>query len=138
MCVCPQKYPTSHHPISNLSTDLESPGQGGGFFKDHLDCRRQKFSVFFNLLCFFQELLTSKSDYPVKIHLMIHEYVLFSSRLAAYAYAQVHDECWPVFDKRIGMAVTSGKTIGNPISKCFFKHQVALRPIFKAALAKAF
>ena len=60
-----------------------------------------------------QELLTSKSDYPVKIHLMIHQYVLFSSRLAAYAYAQIHDECWPVFDKRIGIAVTSGKTIDD-------------------------
>ena len=44
---------------------------------------------------------------------MIHQYVLFSSRLAAYAYAQIHDECWPVFDKRIGIAVTSGKTIDD-------------------------
>ena len=69
---------------------------------------------------------------------MIHQYVLFSSRLAAYAYAQIHDECWPVFDKRIGMAVTSGKTIGNPFQNVFFKHQVALWPIFKAVLAQAF
>ena len=69
---------------------------------------------------------------------MIHEYVLFSSRLAAYAYAQVHDECWPVFDKRIGMAVTSGKTIGNPIKNAFSNHQVALWSIFMAVLVQAF
>ena len=33
--VCAQKSPTSHCPILNLSTDLESPGHGG-CFKDYL------------------------------------------------------------------------------------------------------
>ena len=57
-----------------------------------------------NLL--YKELLVNKQDhYPVKIHFMIHEYVLFSSRLANYAYSQVHDECWPVFEKRIANAI---------------------------------
>ena len=32
----------------------------------------------------FKELLTSKRDYPVKVNFMIHEYVLFASRLASY------------------------------------------------------
>ena len=44
---------------------------------------------------------------------MMHEYVLFSSRLASFAYSQVHDECWPVFDKRIQAALSMGKTIGK-------------------------
>jgi hypothetical protein len=29
--VCPTLWPTSHQAISNLSTDLGSLGQGGGF-----------------------------------------------------------------------------------------------------------
>lgn len=49
----------------------------------------------------------------MKIHFMIHEYVLFLSRISSCAYAQVHDECWPVFDQRIAAAVTSGKTIDD-------------------------
>ena len=53
----------------------------------------------------------TSDHYPVKIHFMIHEYVLFSSRLASFAYSQVHDECWPVFDKRIQEALSMGKTI---------------------------
>ena len=42
---------------------------------------------------------------------MMHDYVLFASRLASFGYSQVHDECWPVFEKRIQSALSLGKTI---------------------------
>ena len=61
----------------------------------------------------FKDLLTSKRDYPVKVNFMIHEYVLFASRLASYAYSQVHDECWPVYMKRMDCAIKNGKTMDD-------------------------
>ena len=53
------------------------------------------------------------SDYPVKVNFMIHEYVLFASRLAFYAYSQVHDECWPVYMKRMDTAIKNGKNMDD-------------------------
>ncbi len=47
----------------------------------------------------------------MKIHFMIHQYVLFLTRLAAYAYAQIHDECWPVFLSRMSKCLQNGQTL---------------------------
>ena len=79
----------------------------------------------------------SLDHYPVKIHFMMHEYVLFASRLASFAYSQVHDECWPVFEKRIQSALDMGKTIEDceAITSRLFKN-ITSRLFLEARAAK--
>jgi hypothetical protein len=72
------------------------------------------------------------SDFPIQIHLMLHEYVLFISRLASFSYSQIHDECWPIFIQRLNAILNSGMRIEDcqkAVTRLF--HNIVVRYNFK-------